>query len=909
MSTTLTVAGTDIIDDVLIADSTWQSAVNGAVGSCAFVVKDDGHTHSFTTGQEIILTVSGTKIWGGYVVRASRTFPLPVVDTSSVTTADRYWSIEGVDYNILFDKRVVRDTSDLNKVFSYAAGTYDDTIINDIYDNYLDVSGDGLTTSITRVGIAIFDIAGVTKGGTTSGLGNVAAQGYTWRQVMFSIVRNTGGIYFISPDKVFTYCDVETPSSPYVLTDTPATTTSGVGYRELEVLDDGSDLRNDVIVWGAGLGSQQIVSSRVQDATSIATHGTWQLGDFNGGIYKQATADTMASIYVNGSPTSKRGGKNDKVVFTATVRQPLFQVGQKVQVVNNVYGYSDTLPIRTMETKFVSKDEALFTLQCSFEVDAPWSMFDFFPFNNDGIGGFHFPIFPPPPGIGMTGGSSGVGDCFILDLFQRTVAAGGWGTSDSGLAWSAIFPSELSVDGHQGLVTTGAGNNGMFAGVDSTGPWNDAAFTFVVLVNFPLGSGVRVATEDAGGAVGTLLVELSSSPSQTMFLLEDGASNQTTTSPPITSGWAFIKGHYQQGGTIDARAWLPGTFEPSSYALTLTAVTPANPQTQTVLTSFLSSSTATAFGLVLYNMTVIDSFKTRTTSPGTMTVPDFGSDAVTSFGSNCLGTGYVSGGRGILHFTTPSSGAYTCPSETYQHTSQPGPWGLQDTFLMTTDFILTSSAGGAPDSGVTFTVKNNANAFSQYIHVDYANQRLIDPQGNTASVTLAYGTRYRLSWQIDHVSGTASASVWPDGGTKPSAFQVTGSLGSFTKDSTSDFIYGPDVALSAGSGVTFTATFGPILSCDSPPASDTGFLAGYTGFMCEIATDTGDHLTYQLSNAFQLGTTEVWDNGMLQTNGAVGSLVNDYAEEDPASGRITFFTARTSDDVIKVCYQAVGAHT
>lgn len=217
----ISVDGVPITDDVIIAGASFISLVNGSPGQCGFQVRDDAHAYAFVAGQPITMSIDGTLYWGGYVMRARYTYPLSVMDTTvTPVTVARYWSIEGVDYNILFQKRVIFDpAAPISKLdFQYPVDTYDDTIIKDIFDNYLDISGDGLTrTDVNRVAKAFLDIAGVThKAG-----GMVASAGMTWGDMMNSVARATGGVYYITPDKNLHYVDAGTVTSAYTLTDRP----------------------------------------------------------------------------------------------------------------------------------------------------------------------------------------------------------------------------------------------------------------------------------------------------------------------------------------------------------------------------------------------------------------------------------------------------------------------------------------------------------------------------------------------------------------------------------------------------------------------------------------------------------------------------------------------------------------
>lgn len=374
MSTiSIKVSDVDITDDVVIKDASFQSLVNGSPGSARLRVKDVGQTYDFNTGDSLTLDVDSVRVWGGYVIGAKKVYALSVIDTTPHYPLTRLWEITGVDYNILFNKRIVWKESDpTGKLdFKYEADTYDDTIINDIFDNYLTIDDDDLTrTGVERIAKAILDVPGKTHHGS------VASASYTWKQMMDRVARATGGVYYISPTRVLTYVDVETATSSYDLTDTP-TDGNDVGYQGFTLLENGSDMVNDMFVWGAGTGSDSVVSSRTQDSASIAEHHRWQLGLFTSGLFRQASADIIADSYVYGTPQSHRGGKDDAVSFTIKVFEPRFTAGQVVDVTCGIFDYADALPIRSMTTTFASSRDAIFELVLGHLIDIPVGITEF----------------------------------------------------------------------------------------------------------------------------------------------------------------------------------------------------------------------------------------------------------------------------------------------------------------------------------------------------------------------------------------------------------------------------------------------------------------------------------------------------------------------------------------------------
>ena len=160
-----------------------------------------------------------------------------------------------------------------------------------------------------------------------------------------------------------------------------------VGYRELEIDFDGSQLRNDAMIWGAGQGASNVVFSRVEDDPSITEHNRWQVGRFLPTVWRQATVDKIANSFVYGSPQNERGGKDDAVACRFVVYEQGLRAGQKVSVESEVFGFSDVLPIRSLEIDFPTPTDPRYRVVASHEIDDPWSTSEFwFPdFDSPGI--------------------------------------------------------------------------------------------------------------------------------------------------------------------------------------------------------------------------------------------------------------------------------------------------------------------------------------------------------------------------------------------------------------------------------------------------------------------------------------------------------------------------------------------
>lgn len=212
-----------------------------------------------------------------------------------------------------------------------------------------------------------------------------------------------------------------------------------IGYREMEIDFDGTRLRNQVIVWGAGQGASNVVVALAEDATSMSTHGVWQHGLFTAGVWRQTTAQRMADSFVYGSPQNKRGGKDDRISVRCSIFQPGIRVAEKVTFISEVFGFEDVIPVRQMRITFPTPTDARFDLVLSHEIDEPWSTFEFW-----------FPDFdwdlPPLPEINIPTPSlpsfdpcsqETGGPC--CETFTRLRGLGqGWGLSEfqNGYSWT-----------------------------------------------------------------------------------------------------------------------------------------------------------------------------------------------------------------------------------------------------------------------------------------------------------------------------------------------------------------------------------------------------------------------------------------------------------------------------------------
>jgi len=347
--------GYEIIQDTIIEGAYFESIAGGRGGQCRFSVKDSGNIDGdeygfpsdrvpagiaetapamFRTGREIELRVDDQLVWSGVTTAVSREFFFDVDNTSDISTHQRFWAIEGMDWNVLFAKRVVWNVaSPTEPLPSFEGIEQDGDVVRQIMSEFMDLSGDDISD------------AGVQTVGLLSPFAepfNVGNPGDQWGGIMNRITASNGAIYYIDPDKVLQYRDVEIATAPFTLSDKPSADVNAVGYRDMMFWLSGDNLANDVLIWGAGKGSEEMVFARVTDDETQDLYGLWQYGEFASDIWKQETVDLRADSYVYGSPSSRRGHRDPLPTITVTVFQPGFRVGQVVNFITHVFD-EDTL--------------------------------------------------------------------------------------------------------------------------------------------------------------------------------------------------------------------------------------------------------------------------------------------------------------------------------------------------------------------------------------------------------------------------------------------------------------------------------------------------------------------------------------------------------------------------------------
>lgn len=239
-SITITYDGTDITDKVMFNTASFDINANATPGRFSFNVKDTGRDQSFQVGKEVTLTIDGKKLFGGYLWIVKRGYAFPVVDTTTIADVDqRVWQLQGSDYNILFDKLVIRDESNYTGIIRVPEG-YDKQIIASLA-NYFDTpAGFDWTSRVQAIAeLGIDDDSGNFK---------LPTQGTKFRDVMEGLRTRSAATYYIDADKKLVWTAVGDTEHPWGLTDRGGVT-DHIGVRDLSVEQNGTSMVTDALVW------------------------------------------------------------------------------------------------------------------------------------------------------------------------------------------------------------------------------------------------------------------------------------------------------------------------------------------------------------------------------------------------------------------------------------------------------------------------------------------------------------------------------------------------------------------------------------------------------------------------------------------------------------------------------------
>lgn len=316
------VAGTDVTNYVMYQTARFESQRGALPGSFEMTLKDPDQVLDFTEGDEVTCEIDGVRMWGGFAFTVARTFAFPVVDTTTPANVKaRLWKLSGLDYNILFDKRVLRNPDDyLSALPEFGLDLTMGELIRDVLPNYLDIDDDGLdlSTDVDDTYVPRFDEDGnPDPDGSVSG--SWPQQGSYWRAAMEDFAQ-FGTIYYLDAAKKLQFHEVEDSAAAWGFSDVPNNlplpdASATYGMREFEEIRDAGGMANDAFVWGGSefSGPGNTVFARKENAASIAAHRRWQIAETRfGDLRNQGEVRARANVIVSGNTTGAVGGDTSR---------------------------------------------------------------------------------------------------------------------------------------------------------------------------------------------------------------------------------------------------------------------------------------------------------------------------------------------------------------------------------------------------------------------------------------------------------------------------------------------------------------------------------------------------------------------------------------------------------------------
>lgn len=320
----ITVAGVDVTNRVMFRTARFEGQQGAVPGSAEMTLKDPAQVLSFFTGDEWTLDVDGVRLWGGYVMLVNGKFAFPAVKTTvPAAVKTRQFLLQGVDYNFLFDKRVIHNPANHLSALPFFGldRTMGELLREDLFPDFLDLGGDGLdtTTFVDDGFVPRFDASGNPNPDGTK-QGSWVQQGLYWRAQMEDFSQ-FGFVYYIDPSKNVHFHEVESTLAAWGFSDVPnklalPNAAATYGMREYEDTADAAAMANDAFVWGGSEWSGSsggTVFARKQNPGSITDHGRWQYAETRFGELKsQGEVTARANVISSGNTTGAVGGDTSR---------------------------------------------------------------------------------------------------------------------------------------------------------------------------------------------------------------------------------------------------------------------------------------------------------------------------------------------------------------------------------------------------------------------------------------------------------------------------------------------------------------------------------------------------------------------------------------------------------------------
>jgi hypothetical protein len=265
----------EITGDVVWAQTEFTQMAKTGPGSFRITLKGD-HPE-FRAGEEIHLEVDDLRVFGGWVTGVERGYFFDAAVAPKTV-------LVGTDYNILFDRLVMRNygaeltageelicglwstgTKPMMGAYhnwpTFPEGVLDSEIIGTVMRYYM----------LPDLPMAFDYTSGVETVDTPAPVAPWALPeaGSALRRLFQSISQITSAVWYIDAYMVLRYHDRSTINAPYPVTDG----LGGISSRDMTVTTDISSMTNDVLVWGT---LAETVSGEIMVWHEIGDLGYWE---------------------------------------------------------------------------------------------------------------------------------------------------------------------------------------------------------------------------------------------------------------------------------------------------------------------------------------------------------------------------------------------------------------------------------------------------------------------------------------------------------------------------------------------------------------------------------------------------------------------------------------------------------
>ena len=303
-------------DNVVWSTARFSSTIGDSPGTCYFEIRDPFDRFSYTGGEEIKLLIDGQWYWGGFIVRISHSlwFPGSAAKYTDNRSGKSYshvlkYMIEGMDYNMIFDRRVANHKNWLD--FEGENGSfYKAYLKNEAFDP---APRGAPESEVVALALEHFDLNDLYRKGFDRGTyvtssrspdeDNpiiVAEPGDTMRTMLNSHSMMTNSVHFIDTDFKL---HVQDRSEVNVRVDdttwNPEWREKVRGFRDISTRLDAGPFFNEALVFGTLIEPKVYSNATSGYGSESNRFGRWQHAEWSHSRYTVKSNDARAQMLID----------------------------------------------------------------------------------------------------------------------------------------------------------------------------------------------------------------------------------------------------------------------------------------------------------------------------------------------------------------------------------------------------------------------------------------------------------------------------------------------------------------------------------------------------------------------------------------------------------------------------------